>query len=68
MRVMREAFIKGLFFACVILFLIGGAALDAEPVIGCIMCAVSLIFGALIYVQNVGGSLLYEDRERRSRR
>lgn len=68
MREMREAFIKGLFFACVILFLIGGAALDAEPVIGSVICLVSLAIGALIYVQNVGGSLLYEDRERRSRR
>ena len=68
LQALRRSFIYGLFLAALAGFIYGGLALDAEPCKGCVICLVSLALGALIYVQNVGGSLLYDARERRSRR
>ena len=46
----REPFCKGAFFSAVILFLIGGASLDADPFVGVLVCAVSFVLAAVIYL------------------
>lgn len=54
---LREAFIKGMFAAAVIMTLIGAAAVDADPVKGAAIFIVSLAVAFVIYVQNVDGRI-----------
>ena len=52
---LRTAFIKGMFAAAVLLFVIGAASLDSNPVTGVLLTIVSLAVAAVIYIQNEGG-------------
>ena len=51
----REAFIKGVFAACVLMTLIGAAAVDSDPFKGMAIFFVSLAVASVIYMQNVDG-------------
>lgn len=55
---LRKSFLEGTFLAAVLLFLIGGAALDSEPAAGMILCVISLAYCALMIAQNPGKSFM----------
>ena len=57
-RRMRKAFLEGLVMAAVVMILVGGASLDADPVKGLIIIAVSLILGGAVLIQNPGNSFM----------